>query len=463
MLEFDFAVIGGGSAGYAAASFAAKEGLRVVVVEGGEQLGGLCILRGCMPSKTLLATAARARDVRTSLALGVNATFGGVDGLAMQARKRLLIEDFAGYRSGQLNSGRFELLRGQATFVDPHTVLVRHKEGEELVHSKTFLISTGSVMTPAPVPGLDAMGYLDSDAMLESPHIPKSVTILGGGAIALEAATFYAGVGAEVTVLQRSSRILKDLDPDVSNALAEGLMAQGIRIFTGVGIHSCELDSHGKTVHFIKDGSLQKATSEEVVCALGRSPSTGGMALDKAGVHLDGARVVVGDTQQTSCPHIFAAGDVCGPLEVVHIAIQQGELAARNAVRFLRRSSQPMDQMDYRLKLFAVFSSPSVAVVGLSEKEASELGVPFLAASYPFGDHGKSMVEGHTQGFVKLVVHAETKRILGASVVGPEAAEIIHEVVVAMHFHATAGDLARVPHYHPTLSEIWTYPAEDLA
>ena len=463
MLEFDFAVIGGGSAGYAAAALAAKEGLRVVVVEGGEKLGGLCILRGCMPSKTLLATAGRARDVRAALAFGVNATFQGVDGPAMQARKRTLIEDFAGYRSGQLTSGKFVLLRGHATFLDPHTISVRNAAGEELLHAKTFLISTGSVMTPAPVPGLEAVGYLDSDAMLESADIPKSVTILGGGAIALEAATFYAGVGASVTVLQRSSRILKDLDGDVSNALAEGLMAQGIKIFTGASMHSCALDSNGKTVSFVHDGSLQKITSEEIVCALGRSPATHGMTLNRAGVDLDAAHVLVSDTQQTSCPHIFAAGDVCGPLEVVHIAIQQGEVAARNAVRLLRKSSAPMEQMDYRLKLFAVFSSPSVAVVGLSEREASEAGIPFLAASYPFGDHGKSMVEGHIHGFVKLVVHAQTKLILGASVVGPDAAEIIHEVVVAMSFQATAGDLAKVPHYHPTLSEIWTYPAEELA
>jgi pyruvate/2-oxoglutarate dehydrogenase complex dihydrolipoamide dehydrogenase (E3) component len=187
------------------------------------------------------------------------------------------------------------------------------------------------------------------------------------------------------------------------------------------------------------------------------------MALERAGVDLDGARIIVGGTQQTSCSHVFAAGDVCGPLEVVHIAIQQGELAARNAVRLLRKSSEPMEQMDYRLKLFAIFSNPALAVVGLSEKEAREMGIPFIAASYPFADHGKSMVEGHTQGFVKLVVHSGTKQILGASVVGPEAAEIIHEVVVAMHFNATAGDLAKVPHYHPTLSEIWTYPAEELA
>jgi pyruvate/2-oxoglutarate dehydrogenase complex dihydrolipoamide dehydrogenase (E3) component len=173
--------------------------------------------------------------------------------------------------------------------------------------------------------------------------------------------------------------------------------------------------------------------------------------------------VAVQSTQQTTLPHIFAAGDVCGPLEVVHLAIQQGEVAARNACSMVRGSAQPLSKMDYRLKLFAVFSEPAVSSVGLSEAEAAAMGIPISSATYPFNDHGKSMVEGQTDGFVKLIVDADSKKILGASAVGPQAPEIIHEIVVAMFFNATAGELAQVPHYHPTLSEIWTYPAEELS
>lgn len=463
MLEFDFAVIGGGSAGYAAASLASKQGFRVVVIEGGEQIGGLCILRGCMPSKALLATSSCASSVRAASAFGVNATFEGINGTAMQTRKRLLIEDFAGYRKGQLESGKFEFLRGRARFVDPFTVVVDIKGIEQTIRAQTFLISTGSVIPPPQIPGISEAGYLDSDAVLESERIPRSVTVLGGGAIALETASFYAGVGAKVTVLQRSERILKDLDADVTDALSEAMRAQGIRIETGVAIQSCKHESGGKTIKFYQGAESHEVTSEEIVCALGRVPATHGLGLSGIGIRLDGARIATSLTQQTSLPHIFAAGDVCGPLEVVHLAIQQGETAARNAVRFMRTSRETFEQMDYRLKLFAVFSSPAVAVVGLSEAEAARAGIPVSVATYPFGDHGKSMVEGHLHGFVKLLAHAETKRILGAAVVGPQAAEIIHEVVVAMHFNATAGDLAKVPHYHPTLSEIWTYPAEDLA
>lgn len=463
MREYDFVVIGGGSAGYAAASLASKQGLRVAVIEGGEKVGGLCILRGCMPSKALLATSYRAGTVRSAAAFGVKATFEGIDGAVMQARKSLLIDDFAGYRKGQLESGKFAFLRGRARFLDPHTILISNHGCEQRLTSETFLISSGSVIPRPQIPGLAEVGYLDSDAVLESTHIPKSVTILGGGAIALETASFYAGLGTEVTLLQRSSRILKDLDSDITDSLTEGLRGLGIRIETGVDIQSCSRDAGGKTVTFNQGAEVKEVTAHEIICALGRTPATEGLGLTTIGVQLDGTRVATSPTQQTSLPHIFAAGDVCGPLEVVHLAIQQGEIAARNAMRLLRSSAEPLEQMDYRLKLFAVFSSPAVAVVGLSETEAKRAGVPFTAAAYPFGDHGKSMVEGCLDGFVKLVAHAHTKQILGGAVVGPQAAEIIHEVVVAMHFNATAGDLAKVPHYHPTLSEIWTYPAEDLA
>jgi len=176
-----------------------------------------------------------------------------------------------------------------------------------------------------------------------------------------------------------------------------------------------------------------------------------------------GAHIAVSATQQTSLPHIFAAGDVCGPHEVVHIGIQQGEVAARNALRILNGETSGLESVDYSLKMFAVFSNPGVAVAGLSESEARAAGISIRSASYPFSDHGKSMVEGVGHGFVKLITEAATGTILGAAVVGPSAAELIHEVVVAMHFKARAADLATIPHYHPTLSEIWTYPAEELS
>jgi pyruvate/2-oxoglutarate dehydrogenase complex dihydrolipoamide dehydrogenase (E3) component len=462
--DFDFIVIGGGSAGYAGASTAARLGLRVAVVEGGSVVGGLCILRGCMPSKTLLESARRATSIRRASEFGLDAEYRGADGAAIRDRKRRLIAEFADYRRGQLESGKFEFIRGCAAFTDPHTIEVTlADDGTRRLTSGSFLISTGSVLHWVKIPGLLEVGALSSDDVLDCDRIPRSVIVLGGGAIALEMATYYHGLGAGVAVIQRSGQVLKEADADVAGALTGALEKQGVQVHRGTELLRVERTAAGKRAHFRKDGSEMFADGEEIIYALGRLPATGGLALDRAGVELEGPRIQAGATQQCGAPHLFAAGDVCGPHEIVHIAVQQGEIAARNAARVLGRLDGELEKIDYSLKLFAVFSEPGVAWVGLNERECAEQGIAVKVATYPFADHGKSLVRGEPDGFVKLIAAADSRRILGAACVGPEAAELIHEMVMAMHFRATARDLVQVPHYHPTLSEIWTYPIEELA
>lgn len=461
--SFDFVVIGGGSAGYSAAGTACRMGLRVAVIEGGNEVGGLCILRGCMPSKALLESAHRAEMIRHAAEFGLKAQWEGVDGKAIQARKQWLIRDFADYRREQLESGRWEFIRGLASFTDPHTLTVALTGGgERQITGKSFLIATGSNVNWVNVPGLKETGCLTSDELLESPVVPTSVIVLGGGAIALEAASYYAGLGSRVTVIQRGAQVLKEVDADVADALTQGLERRGIRVLCDTALASVSKTANGKSVAFFQKGERKEVEADEIVYALGRRANVDGLSLDRAGVKHCSTGVIVSPAQQTNVPHIFAAGDVCGPFEVVHIAIQQGDLAARNAARVLDGMGSVLEQMDYTLKLFAVFTHPQVAAVGLTEREAADQGISFMEAKYPFADHGKSMVRGETDGFVKLIATQDTRKIIGAAVVGPEASELIHEVVVAMRFGATAGQLAIVPHYHPTLSEIWTYPAEAL-
>ena len=219
-----------------------------------------------------------------------------------------------------------------------------------------------------------------------------------------------------------------------------------------------------KRVWFQHDGVGKFAEASEIVYALGRASQLQGLHLERADVTLARrGHIACNARQQTSVPHIFGAGDVVGPHAIVHLAVQQGEIAARNAARILRASTEPLEEIDYRMKLFAIFSEPQVALVGMTEKELQRDGIAHAVACYPFYDHGKSMLMDEIDGFVKLIVAEKSREILGGAVVGPHAADLIHEIVVAMCFHATAGDLAAVPHYHPTLSEIWTYPAEELA
>lgn len=461
---FDFIVIGGGSAGYAAARTAHSEGLRVAVVDGAQELGGLCILRGCMPSKTLIESADRNLVIRRASEFGLHATTHGVDLAAIRARKRTLIADFAGYRQGQLQDGRFTLHRGRARFLDAHTLEVSPIDGGATfqLSARAFCIATGSEAHVPPIPGLLETGHWTSDDILDAAKLPESFAILGGGAIALEMAHYLEGVGKKVTLIQRNSQFLTGLDPECSRVIQEAYQKRGIACHLGSRIHRICESERGKQVEFHSGGQEHRLAVAEILTALGRQPAVGRLGLDAAGVTLLGRKVGVQPTQQTSQPHIFAAGDVCSPLDVVHVAIQQGEVCARNAARLLR-GEEAVEQVDYRLLLFGVFSHPQVAAVGSSETDLTQQNVPFVSGSYPFNDHGKSMCMGETDGFVKMLAHRQTGEILGATCVGPHATELIHEVVVAMHHRSRVQDFMLIPHYHPTLAEIWTYPAEECA
>jgi pyruvate/2-oxoglutarate dehydrogenase complex dihydrolipoamide dehydrogenase (E3) component len=382
------------------------------------------------------------------------------DASAIIARKRRLIGEFADYRKGQLESGRFDFFRGRAEFSNANEIRISSADGSSTtLCGKSFLIATGSKISIPPVPGLDQC--LTSDDLLDREAIPKSIIVLGAGPVALEMASYCRAFGAETTIVQRSLQILSGSDPDAAAALEEGMRADGIAIHTGTRLARIEKTGEGMRVLFEKDGASITLHAECVLNALGRTPALDG--LGALGLETTNGRIQAGATQATSLPHIFAAGDVCGGLEVVHVAIQQGEIAATNAAALIGRYTGKLPTMNYRLKLFAVFSDPEFASVGASEAELNAAGVPFFTAIYPFNDHGKSLLMGEMHGFVKLTASRANGAILGGAVIGPHASELIHEVVVAMRYDATVTEFAAIPHYHPTLSEIWTYPAEEIA
>jgi pyruvate/2-oxoglutarate dehydrogenase complex dihydrolipoamide dehydrogenase (E3) component len=233
---------------------------------------------------------------------------------------------------------------------------------------------------------------------------------------------------------------------------------EGIRVFTGTKLLDAKRGGKLKTVSFEQNGKTVSVSAEEILFALGRVPNTSSLGLENAGVKTENGRIITNGRMRTSAPHIYAAGDCTGPHEIVHIAIQQGETAVHNIVK-----PKSPRRMDYRLLISVVFTEPQVAFVGLTEKEATARGNKFLAASYPFNDHGKSLIMEAKDGFVKLLADPKSGEILGGSCVGPLGGELIHEIVAAMAKRMTVHELAVMPHYHPTLAEIWTYPAEELA
>lgn len=452
----DLAVIGGGSAGYAAARTAVDQGMRTVVIEGGRELGGLCILRGCMPTKALLYAAEVRHLAKHSATWGMDIPGAPFDLQAVMARKNAMIGEFASYRSEQLRDGRFEFIHSKARFIDPHTVQL--EDGRQL-RADHFVIATGSSVSPPPIPDLESTGYLTSDSALTLKSLPKSIIVLGGGAIAVEFAQFFARFDTQTTLIQRSPRLLKEFDDDAADTLATAFADEGIIVHTGTRLEGAAKTESKKSVTFIKEGEEITLVAEEILFALGRSPNTARLDLQLAGVETaPNGRITTNEFQQTTADHIYAAGDCCSPHEVVHIAIQQGELAVNNIA-----AGPEQTPIDYRLLSSIVFTDPQIATVGLSEKAAKKNGIPYRAASYPFNDHGKSMIMNAKHGFVKLLASPATGEILGGACVGPVGGELIHEIIVAMAARMTVHQFAAIPHYHPTLAEIWTYPAEDLA
>lgn len=465
MSDFDFVVLGGGSAGYAAARTAASEGLRTAVLDGSDELGGLCILRGCMPSKTLIESANRMLEIKEAGEFGITTSGAACDGSKIIERKRRLIGEFARHRAEQLENGQFELIRGHGRFTGQDGINVRLRAGgEQNIRARAVLVATGSVIRHPDIPGLAGAAPLTSDDVLDNPQPPKSLLVLGAGPVALEMAHYHTALGSDVTVVQRSPQVLSSMDRDVAAAVQRGMERHGTKFVLGCKILSAGHSARGKWIRVARDDREETLEAEEILLALGRDPATAGLGLDAAGLPIaPGAALATSDTQQTAVPHIFGAGDVTGKLEIVHIAIEQGEIAARNAARLLRGAGEHLETIDYRLRLFAVFTQPEAAMVGLTEREAAALGRDVAAATHPFDDHGKSLVQGKTDGFVKLIADRATGELVGGAVVGPHASELIHEVVVAMRYRATAAEFLKIPHYHPTLSEIWTYPAEELA
>jgi pyruvate/2-oxoglutarate dehydrogenase complex dihydrolipoamide dehydrogenase (E3) component len=310
---------------------------------------------------------------------------------------------------------------------------------------------------PYPLPQLAELDCLTSDSALKLEALPETVIVLGGGAVALEFAQFFARFGVRVTLVQRSAQVLTGFDTDGAKEIEKVFRRESLNVFTGTKLVDARRVADEKEIAFEHGGQTVRIRASEVFFALGRVPNTAGLGLDRAGVNVDSGRIVTNSGMQTSAGHIYAAGDCTGLHEIVHIAIQQGETAAHNIAKPGSR------QMDYRLLTEVVFTDPQLATVGLTEKRAQAQNIPYIAASYPFNDHGKSLIMEAKDGFVKLLAEPRTGEILGGACVGPSGGELIHEIVVAMQKRMTVQELAVTPHYHPTLAEIWTYPAEELA
>jgi pyruvate/2-oxoglutarate dehydrogenase complex dihydrolipoamide dehydrogenase (E3) component len=445
--DFDVMVIGGGGAGYAAASTAARHGAHVAMIEDWK-LGGTCLNVGCVPSKTLLRSAYVWELVQRAGEFGIQVTEARPDFRAIMQRKDDVIRGFSGEGPEEsLRNQGITWLRQHASFVDQHTLRV----GEVEHKSDKFVICSGSKTTIPPLDGLDAVEYMTSDAAFELQALPRSVVIVGTGTISCEFASFFRAMGADVTVVGR--RLLPREDQDLTDSLAASFERRGIRIVYG---RAQAVGSDAQT-KWVSTSNGQRGEGEVLMLAAGRHPNVEGLNLEVADVEYNEVGITVDEHMRTSASNIWAAGDVTGPPMYTHAGDYAAEIAGWNAVH-----RGHLKKVDWRVIPRPVFSFPEFAAVGLTEEQARAGRDEIEVAKVRFDEVTKPIIDRETEGFVKVIARSSDGQIVGAGIVGPEATSLISELVVAMTGRVSAWTVGDAIHPYPTLPEMVRWTADQI-
>ena len=437
--RYDLVVVGMGSGGMVAAELAASLPLRVAVVERG-RVGGECLWTGCVPSKALLASARVAHTVRSAGRFGIGAEAPVIDTAEVWRRIRAVQGDIAASDDDprRFQSLGVELVCGQGRLVDAHTVAV----GDRRLSTRFVLLCTGSRPATVPIDGLAEAGFLTNETIFDLDRAPASLTMVGGGPIAVELAQAMCRLGVEVVVLQRAGTLLTREDPALVDILTSQLRAEGVLIHTGVSIERVTVEGGRKVVHASGDGGIRSWRSEELLVAVGRRPNVEGLDLDRAGVAATGRGIVVDERMRTSAPSVYAAGDVAGGHLFTHSA-------AHEAVRAVRDMFFPGRGTVSTLVPWCTFTDPELARAGLTAAEArARHGDDVEVHRLDLAHSDRARADGHAEGTVVVVTAGG--RVVGAHVLAPAAGEIIHELALAIHLGLRLSDLASLIHVYPT-------------
>ncbi len=445
-LEFDLVVVGGGPAGYAGAIRAGQLGKRVACVEA-ERAGGTCLNWGCIPTKALLKSAELYQKFKKAETFGLSAKDVGFDFAKVIERSRTVSGQMAKGVEFLFKKNKVEYFVGRAQITVPGMVEITEGEHKgKFLKAKNILLATGCKMRRIPDLAVDGERVMTSREALASKVLPKSVVIVGAGAIGVEFAYFYNAFGAKVTLVEMLPQILPVEDEEVAKLLHRSFEKQGITIHVAT---KCENFRVGKTsvkLNLVKDGKSEEIEAETVLSAIGVVPNLDGALSPKVKLELDRNYVKVGDDYQTSVKGIYAAGDIIGPPWLAHVATYE----AVNAVQGMFGHSKP-----HRVKNFpgCTYCQPQVASTGLTEKAAKEKGLNYKVGKFPFTASGKAVASADSEGFVKVLSDAKTGEILGAHIIGAEATELIAEYGLVIQLEGTVEDIHHTIHAHPTLSE----------
>jgi len=459
MSDHQLLVIGSGPAGYVAAIRAAQLGFKTAIVEKGKTLGGTCLNVGCIPSKALLASTEHFHFAQERFAAhGIVAKDLTVDLPVLLKRKDQIVTKLTGGVEFLMKKNKIERLTGAARFVDGKTVEIEHEGKKTQVTADHIVLATGSAPIELPFLKFDGKTVLSSTEALALPQVPKSLLVIGGGAIGLELGSVWRRLGAEVTVIEFLPRIAALSDAQASQALHKALVKQGIAIRVETKVESGEVTKDGVTLTVTgKDGKSEKLSAEKVLVAVGRRPYLDGLDLDKAGIALtDRKRVKIDAHYQTTAPTVWAIGDIVDGPMLAHKASDEGIAAVE------RIAGKP-GQVNYDAIPNVIYTSPEVASVGLTEEQLKEKGIAYKSGQSTFGPNGRALANDQTEGFVKILADAKTDRVLGVHIVSSVASELIAEAVSVIEFGGAAEDIARTCHAHPTMSEVIREAAHAVA
>jgi mercuric reductase len=453
--EFDLVILGSGSTAFAAALRAAEHGKTAAMTEV-RTLGGTCVNRGCLPSKNLIEAAKILYDAKNPRYPGLSPTSMRVDFRALIEQKDAVIEDYRGkkYQSITFGSKTIRVFEGAARFSGKNEVTVNG----QVLSAPRFLVATGTAPTVPDVPGLRETPYLTSDLLtshedIELTELPASLIIIGGGYIALELGQMFSRFGTSVTILERGEQILSAYEPEIAHSVAEVFREEGIAIHTKTTVRRVHGDERHVVVTLQVDGRQKELKAAKLLVATGRTPNTEHLGLDIPGVDLDEQGFVkVNDELRTSAAHVYAAGDVIGSYTgsqmATPVGAQDGGIAAENAL-----NGRGGLKIHHAVIPRAVFTDPQVGVVGLSDAEANARGYSCDCRIIPMSLVPRAGAVRETRGVLKMVANRNTKQVLGVSMHGMHAAEVIHEAAMGLRFGASIDDFAHMLHVYPTMSE----------
>ncbi len=449
MTEYDVAVIGSGPGGYVAAIRAAQLGKKTAIIEKYSVLGGTCLNVGCIPSKALLDSSEHFHNAKENFKEhGIEINEPKVNLEQMIKRKQDVVDQTTGGIAFLMKKNKIDVYEGMGAFEDEHTIKITKKDGEESIKAKNIIIATGSKPTELPFAKFDKERIISSTEALVLKEVPKHMIVIGGGVIGLELGSVYSRLGSEVTVVEYLDRIIPTMDGSLSKELMRSLKKQGLKF--NVSHKVSEVKSDGKKVTVKAENKKgEEVTFEGDYClvAVGRRAYTDGLGLDKIGIETDKAgRIAVNEKLQTKKSHIYAIGDVVRGAMLAHKASEEGTLVAE-----IIAGEKP--HIDYNLIPGVVYTWPEVAAVGKTEEQLKEEGVEIKTGQFPFKALGRARASNDLDGMVKIIADKKTDEVLGMHMIGPRAADLIAEAVVSMEFRASAEDISRMSHAHPTFAE----------